>query len=607
MPGLYAFLPKAGDTSGYDSGRLIVEPHSLRGYGSETPLDDRGIVVGTFAYPNYPVEISRTSDTSLIVEGCVSGKSVAVIEAELSVILGGLPEGDVNDTNPLLEWLGNTHGDFLILAHSTKTGYTAIFGDLLGRLPLYVTESERHHVITREIGIAVINSSRRDIDRKALAEYLTFGYSLGGKTIYSGLRRAMPSTLVLYDASDGSITMRQLKPPSVESGDDVESTRDYPGRLVSVFRQSCVEQTAAGRRNILSLSGGLDSRSVAAGLHSSGLEFVAFNFNKSGNESDPDVKIAREIASELQTQLIQVDLKPPTGADALKVLDQKWGLISIDQAYDVGYMDAIEREFGSAVVHFTGDGGDKVLPCHVPPFRFRSTRHLARHILNRNYVIDPKLVASLLNTTTGEIIDSVQETVESYPETNPESRYFHFLIAERAMQWLFEGEDRNRCMFWSCSPFYSNEFFKLAVAIPPESKRSHDLYRRFLVGLSPNLASIDHANRGCAVTSDNYARQIDHIARMWKYPRLLRMIRDRMRRPNPVTPDSAMLRLLSEQIESTDAIGDCLDIGVLKHLVADSRNLSNETLSSLATATSIIERISGGPETLQRFSDSRLI
>ena len=102
-------------------------------------------------------------------------------------------------------------------------------------------------------------------------------------------------------------------------------------------------------------------------------------------------------------------------------------------------------------------------------------------------------VEKLVRMPHGSLVASLTEHLDSYPEQSFSRKYLPFMIRERAIRWLFEGEDRNRCEFWSCTPFYSLPFFTAAMACPEDMKRNHQLYRKFLMRLSPAAAGLPDA------------------------------------------------------------------------------------------------------------------
>lgn len=219
----------------------------------------------------------------------------------------------------------------------------------------------------------------------------------------------------------------------------------------------------------------------------------------------------------------------------------------------------------------------------------------------------PKMVAKLTGTSVRHIVDEVQRVLESYPEQSLRQRYVHFMIAERAMNWLFEGEDRNRCMFWSCTPFYSLPFFRAAMSCPDKFKRGHRLYRDFLAKLSPETAGIIHANRGIAITSHQYERKIRFISLLWRYPRLTRRIRTILHRGGCVAANSTLLQCFRKQLQDCETIGDYFDVSNLMQLADNPELLNRETFENLLTITTMIERLSNSSDSLSDFFEAEFV
>jgi len=606
MPGLSVVAAKRPVPIDNSALQDCIEPHKRDGYKSTVLIDSRNTSVWSFNYPEYPIRRIDIDDLTTIIEGHIYGSSNEKIENDLHRITDELLHSTNPDLDRISKWLHSTCGDFLVAAYSSKTERFAVFNDLLGRLPVYLAENRDAFLLTREIGTAVRFLDDAHLDKRSIAEYLSLGFCLNHKTIYSGITRVPPATLLIYDAKDCKLEYHQLAQLNLGLTSNPDSTNELADQLVSLFEETCKQQASLSDSVIVSLSGGLDSRSVAAGLSKIGADPNAITFLDKDRHAATDVAIAREVATALGIPWQLVELPSPTGHDAIKVLNQKWGLISMAMAFDIPYMNNMLDIFGRRVFQFSGDGGDKPLPNHYPPFTFRSTRSLAVHILNRNYVFDPETIADLLRIDKSEIIDTIQEAVESYPEESLQYRYVHFVIAERGIQWSYEGEDRNRCMLWSCSPFYGLDFFRTAMYAPAELKRGHDLYRLFLRKLSPGTAGIIHSNRGLPVTGAVYRRKVIQISRMWRYPGLLRWIRGIMRPAPHVDGNSVSPDILKTQIEECRELADYFDISILKQLVKKPSKLTKETLYNILTITSVIERITGSNETLEKYTDRSL-
>src|SRR5262249_10305804 len=146
-------------------------------------------------------------------------------------------------------------------------------------------------------------------------------------------------------------------------------------------------------------------------------------------------------------------LPPPTGAEVGRLLDLKAGANYLGMSYVLPFLDAVRARRGSYLVFFTGDQGDKILGDVTPVTSLRADDALVEYILRKESVLPPEPVAHMTGMTTRALADRIRRRIESYPERTPAQRYVHFLFAERAVRWLFEGEDRNRCYFWHATPF----------------------------------------------------------------------------------------------------------------------------------------------------------
>ena len=89
-----------------------------------------------------------------------------------------------------------------------------------------------------------------------------------------------------------------------------------------------------------------------------------------------------------------------------------------------------------------------------------------------------------------------------YAEADYNKKYVHFQIYERAFNWAFEGVDRNRYYFWTCTPLLSSNVFEYSMNCPDEQKGPYKLYKHFLMELSPELAVVAYANYRLPITSN---------------------------------------------------------------------------------------------------------
>jgi asparagine synthase (glutamine-hydrolysing) len=172
------------------------------------------------------------------------------------------------------------------------------------------------------------------------------------------------------------------------------------------------------------------------------------------------------------------------------------------------------------------------------------------------------------------------------------------MLFERGFKWLFEGEDRNRQFFWSVSPFYGREPFRLAMDCPSRLKARYALYRRFMESLSPELIDVESTTCGPSLRLERHPLfRLDRTFRRW-LPRRLKKDWRRLTRP-PVA--AAVLDCLRAQLAPSAPAAKYISPG---HADAVLGRLERTQAYMLLTLTSTIEYFTTGRSALERYCDT---
>jgi asparagine synthase (glutamine-hydrolysing) len=276
---------------------------------------------------------------------------------------------------------------------------------------------------------------------------------------------------------------------------------------------------------------------------------------------------------------------------------------SASMAFYIPFLEAVKNRYEQNILYLTGDGGDKTLPRILPPLRFKSIDALTRYLINRHYVIPVETVAALLNLGVKDVNQSVYNRISEYPEKNISHRYVHFMIYERGMKWLFEGEDRNRCFLPSATPFYDLEFFSRAMSCPERYKKNHRLYGAFLKKLSPEAAGIVDMNRMAPVISSRY-RQIDTILSLLsRYPEITRRIKSRLSPPTAYNEDSPAVIYIKSVLDQAGVLDDLFDISQLRRICQLPEDISRIAFNNLLTIVDTTVFYRKGEHGLVKYKD----
>lgn len=316
-------------------------------------------------------------------------------------------------------------------------------------------------------------------DPLGAAQYLTLGFPIGGRTVFKGVSR-LPGEMPNLDDKhrDGPIKRNAEE-------------------LAALFSRAC--KGLAGRNNVVSLSGGLDSRAVVAGLGDTNYRLATF----ANPSADKDVAVAKLIAEAVGRPHEVVPVGPPSAENIERLLELTHGQNYALMAFILPFFDSLLAK--GQMTYFTGDGGDKAMPPLTTGRKPRDNREICRFIFS-TAIFHPHRACEIAGVSYKALENSVIDVLDSYPE-RIERRFAKFLISERIPGFIASGEERNRKFFNQASPFMDEAFFRAAMSIPDRQKQRMELYREFLIALSPGLAGIPYANTGSAITSAKFKRR----------------------------------------------------------------------------------------------------
>ena len=583
MPGLSVVRSR----DAFDGATLDAALDSLRfrdDYERKTLYADGKYLVAATSYPSYPVRRVETDDWVTVLDGRLYDVDDDEVPWTLERVGRWAAEGDDAALN---EWLSARDGDFVILALPKDGGDAVVVNDALGRLPTFRANVGGAEVVTREPKlVAELARHTGDcpvVDRLGVAQTLLFGYRLGSRTLFEGVDRLPPGTRTTLGAGGAPTTVRDLdfggKPH------ESKSVGENAARLAEKFVTACRNRSDPGTTNVVSLSGGLDSRAAAAGYRAAGAPFETATFDWVGGDTAADVRAAREVAKTLDAPWTSYRVRR-TEADMRELLDLMRGTNSVSMGHMVEFLSGVADDHDSPVL-VTGDGGDKAFPDLRPGRSFDSLDGLLRYVLSAESVFSTADAAAIARVDEDRLVTSVRERLASYPESSLADRYVHFYVRERGINWLNLGEDRNRHYCWSVSPFYALPFFTDAMGCSDEQKARSKLYRRFIAELAPEVLDVEYADFGAPVTSAEYSVKRFAYDAFTGYPRLKDSLLGLVAGRNKVAPDGEAAQHLRSRIEASEAVAAMFDVPSVDRVLRE-RAVETRGVYDLATVAATV-------------------
>ena len=253
-------------------------------------------------------------------------------------------------------------GTFVVVALDRDRGVATIVRDHLGGRPLVHARVGGGALFAEhERAIVDLLPSTPGPDRLALAQWIERGSTPPGRTLFEGIRRIPPAHRVLLSVDD--IAIEPYWRPRYEGV--VAGSREAIAERLRTAAFAAVERAAQGaRRPAVSLSGGLDSACVAAGLAAqkrpaSRALALAGVFPTHPEIDERELIEATARHTGLSVELVPFDDRASILAPALEHID-RWSLPPVTPNLFVWKpLMASARRLGVDVM-LDGEGGDEL-------------------------------------------------------------------------------------------------------------------------------------------------------------------------------------------------------------------------------------------------------
>lgn len=278
-----------------------------------------------------------------------------------------------------LEFLSRVDGPFAFAFWDGSRRQLLLGRDPQGRKPLYVASQRGSLIFGSDANaVATLSNARPQLNAGQVADFLLLGFQGPRDSGFSGVTSLEPGEVLAWDAHRQSVEeICRLALPPVTYVDSGPWSSTESGKL----REGLVEATvarASGEPVALSLSGGLDSTSVALAAAETAIDLHAFTIDWPSNDKQryrDDADAATLIATRLGLPL---DVVPgPRPAEIPELLSGLRHLLSGPNANPTSLTQlTLQREIRSRGMRITltGDGADEIFLGYP---RYRSINRLS--------------------------------------------------------------------------------------------------------------------------------------------------------------------------------------------------------------------------------------
>lgn len=260
-----------------------------------------------------------------------------------------------------IEFLSDLRGMFALALVDLRTRRLLLARDRVGKKPLFYHDDGRRIAFASELKCLLRDPGvPREVDERAIADYLTFQYVPSPQSAVRGVRK-LPAAHVLVADGDGVRVQRYWRLPtevnrSIAPAEAVELVRT---RLEEAVRLRLMSDVPLGAF----LSGGIDSSAVVAlmaKVSSGRVRTFSIGFEE---EDYSELEHARAVARHLGTEHHELVVRP----NALDLLPKLvWGL---DEPFaDASMLPTFhvsQMARNDVTVALSGDGGDEACGGYV--------------------------------------------------------------------------------------------------------------------------------------------------------------------------------------------------------------------------------------------------
>ncbi len=339
-----------------------------------------------------------------------------------------------------------------------------------------------------------------DPDERGVVEYLTFHHPLGDRTMLRHARVLPPGGRLQWRA--GRVVEERADPAFAPSSNHL-SDREAVAEFAEVWPTVIDAAFSDAGRVAVSLSGGMDSRTIAGGAVAQGWSPLTFTY---GDAPTWEVRTATRIAQELGTahlRLPVIDAQLLSGAGEWGArLD---GAHSPNELYDLWFADVL-REVSDTVVNghagdpLWGDGKAIGLSAPEPILESLWSRYLPQARQAAGF-----LAGDLGSGATALAREALAESLSRLDCSRPDAAV-RWNMTNRQFRWgnmLVTGLRRTGIR--AETPFLDRRFLALASRFSPEQYLHGRLYLQVQRAIFPRTSAVPRSDDG------NAPRNLSHV------------------------------------------------------------------------------------------------
>ncbi len=471
------------------------------------------------------------------------------------------------------EFASKLNGAFLLAIWDGRLQKLVIANDRLGLYPAYFSRRGGEFQFASGVRALLADPNlSREIDRTALAEFLTFDHVLRQRTLLLDVQLLPQATVLTIQAGD--LELNRYWSPTFISSYDIFREEEYYEEFIMLLKQAVRRQTFNEKSPSLLLSGGLDSRMLLGALaeenHRDRLQTFTWGIPRCD-----DVRFARESARSVGARYHFNELKSDwllsladTGS---RITDGMGNLVNLHA------LAVIEEQSQDAQIFYKGFLGDAMFGFGLRPRYWASydkatrvqvhleayrdydvlTFDLSEH---NNVFSDP-----FLQDVGGQVIEDYQVVMDESDTDQLADQRIYIDFTQRVPRMTILGVEAVRHRAAARLPYCDYDLIDFSLRVPPGLRIDRTVMVEAFIRAFPQLAQIPLTPQGLPLMS--CARDVQIRATSWARWHLSRIGLGGLVGPpsRPYSDYASWFRtILRSWVEDTLLAPTCLERGYYK-------------------------------------------
>ena len=314
---------------------------------------------------------------------------------------------------------------------------------------MFFYQKDQKIYVTRELKTIVKLEGLQDFDRIGIAQYLMIGNPLGKRTLFENVIRLEPQNLVRISLNSLKVELIEINQFNFENKiHKSKSLNENAKYLTDLLHETCRKMIEAfpDKTNVLSLSGGLDSRTVGAALKNENIKFESATILDPAKEGVQDSYYAEIIAKILNSPWQEYKLNYPNGQKAKELIDMCFGGNYLGMTFIIEFYEGLIKKYGRNILYITGETGLDIRN-FLPHRDLNTIEDLIQFILDNKTHMPLDQACELVKVSKELVVSDIRNELLRYPENDLKQKFIHFQFLNYNLNWCIHGVERSRMFF----------------------------------------------------------------------------------------------------------------------------------------------------------------